>query len=79
MSDPSFGREGYLVMVEFLRAYSERAGAGSLATLLADVEIDVDGEPFDPAMWPDWLAALKVVRELPPDGAHSIPPKPAVP
>lgn len=55
-------REGYLVMVEFLRAYVERAGAGSLAALLADVEIDADGMPFDPAMWSDWLAAVSVVR-----------------
>jgi hypothetical protein len=45
-----------------LRAYVERAGAGSLATLLADVEIDADGMPFDPAMWSDWLAAVAVVR-----------------
>ncbi len=55
-------RKGYLAMVEFLRAYVERARAGSLATLLADVEIDADGMPFDPAMWSDWLAAVEVVR-----------------
>ena len=58
-------REGYLVMVEFLRAYVERAGAGSLATLLADVELDADGMPFDPAMWSDWLAAVDAVRRGP--------------
>ena len=63
MTDMRSNREGYLAMVEFLRAYAERAWAGSLATLLADVEIDVDGKPFDPAMWSDWLAALKVVRD----------------
>jgi hypothetical protein len=62
-SDAKSNREGYLAMVEFLRAYAERAQAGSLATLLADVEIAGDGEPFDPAMWSDWLAALEVVRE----------------
>lgn len=58
-------REGYLVMVEFLRRYVERAGAGSLATLLADVELDVDGMPFDPAMWSDWIAAVDIVRGVP--------------
>lgn len=63
MSVAKSNREGYLAMVEFLRAYAERARAGSLATLLADVEIDVDGEPVDPAMWSDWRAALNVVRE----------------
>lgn len=59
-------REGYLAMVEFLLAYVGRAGAGSLATLLADVEIDVDGMPFDPAMWSDWLAAIEIVRGVGP-------------
>lgn len=49
-------------MVEFLRRYAERAGAGSLPTLLADIELDVDGMPFDPAMWSDWLAAVDIVR-----------------
>ena len=61
-------REGYLAMVEFLRVYVDRARAGSLATLLADVEIDADGIPFDPTMWSDWLAAVEVVR-----GAGSAP------
>jgi len=50
-------------MVEFLRAYADRARAGSLPTLVADVELASDGEPCDPAMWSDWLAALEVVRE----------------
>ncbi len=57
-------RDGYLAMVEFLRDYRDRAREGSIATLLADVELDADGLPFDPAMWSDWLAALDVVRGL---------------
>lgn len=62
ISGAESNREGYLAMVEFLRAYSERAEAASLATLLADIEIAGDGEPSDPAMWSDWLAALEVAR-----------------
>lgn len=64
MTEPIDVREGYLAMVEFLRAYADRARAGSLATLLADVQLDPDGEPHDPAMWSDWITALEVVRGL---------------
>jgi hypothetical protein len=55
-------REGYLAMVEFMRAYAARAGAGDLATLLADIELASDGEPQDPASWQDWLDAVALVR-----------------
>ena len=61
-SEATSDREIYLAMVEFLRAYAERAQAGSLETLLADIELAGDGAPLDPAMWVDWLAALEVVR-----------------
>jgi hypothetical protein len=63
-NDTLSAREGYLAMIQFLRAYLDRAREGSTATLLADVEVDADGLPFDPGMWSDWLAALDVVRRL---------------
>jgi hypothetical protein len=55
-------REAYLTMVEFIRMYASRAGAGNLATLIADIELAPDGEPQDPASWGDWQDATYVAR-----------------
>ena len=54
-------REAFEAMRLFLDAFYERAG-DDLDTLRADLSIEADGEPLDPAAWQDWLAAVRSVK-----------------
>lgn len=51
-------RLAFRAMAEFIAAHYARARAGDVATLLADIELQPDGQPGDPAAWDDWVAAI---------------------
>lgn len=54
-------REAFAAMSLFLNRFVERAGDDFL-TLLGDLALMPDGEPFDPAAWEDWLNCIRSVR-----------------
>ena len=59
-------REAYAAMVRFLTAYMDRTAPDyPLAPLVADVAIETDWGPGDPASWSDWLSAVAAVKDGP--------------
>lgn len=51
--------QAYNAMFVFLDRYYERTGRSpELGTLLGELQRNSDGQPFDPAAWGDWLAAI---------------------
>lgn len=54
--------QGFCAMGKFLRAYFDRThGAGALATIVGDVEIESDGSSTDPAAMSDWAHCVNIV------------------
>jgi len=51
-------REGFLAMGLFVDRFAREAG-DDLATLIADITIEPDGMPVDPAAWDDWLDCVR--------------------
>jgi hypothetical protein len=58
-------KQAYLAMCKFLESYQSRTGSADIAALLGDVQVGLfqDGDPADPASWPDWLMAVKQVLD----------------
>jgi hypothetical protein len=54
-------RQAYDAMRSFLAAYWGRGGNkdDDIAQLLRWTEREPDDQPFDPAMWNDWLKAVR--------------------
>jgi hypothetical protein len=47
-------------MSRFLERYHERVGKrAELALVLSDLHMMADGRPGDPAVWGDWLDAVR--------------------
>lgn len=57
--------DAYAAMYEFLDAYWKRGGrlSDDLAILLGELTVLQDGMPADSAMWPEWIDAIRTVRE----------------
>jgi len=57
--------QAYGAMFRFLETHWERGGkpSGDLAALLGSLNQNLweDGTPADPAMWDDWIAAVRAV------------------
>lgn len=54
-------REALIAMRLFLEQFYARAG-NDMETLIADITIEPDGEPLDPAAWSDWLSCIRAAR-----------------
>jgi hypothetical protein len=54
-------REAFIAMRLFLEQYYVRAG-NDMETLIADVTLESDGLPLDPAAWDDWTTCLDEAR-----------------
>lgn len=48
----------FRAMGMFLTQYYQRAG-NDMETLIADITLEADGEPLDPAAWDDWLECVR--------------------
>ena len=46
----------------FLERFYDRAG-NDMETLIADLTIQKDGGPLDPAAWGDWLECIRDVQQ----------------
>lgn len=58
--------EAFEAMTRFLNAFWARINYdsdGALELILADIEMQSDGMPFDGAAWSDWLKAIAEVKE----------------
>jgi hypothetical protein len=53
-------KEAFAAMKLFLEQYYERAG-NDMETLIADITLESDGQPLDPAAWGDWLKCVRTV------------------
>lgn len=49
--------EALIAMRLFLEQFYARAG-NDMETLIADITIESDGKPLDPAAWDDWLRCV---------------------
>lgn len=50
-------------MILFLEQFFERTGSDDIAVLLGGMMLIDDEETMDPAMWNDWIKAVKEVKE----------------
>ena len=48
----------YKAMFEFLDGRYKQSPSDALGSLLGDLQVDEDGEPFDPAMAAEWDRAV---------------------
>src|SRR5436190_5657239 len=60
-------QEAFLAMRLFIAQFHSTAG-DRLAPLLADISIQPDGAPLDPAAWSDWIECIRAVRDHVPQG-----------
>ena len=58
-------RQGFDAMRLFLEEFYARAGS-DMETLLADISLEPDGQPLDPAAWPDWLRCVERAKQASP-------------
>lgn len=56
-------KEAYKAMILFLEQFFERTGSDDIAVLLGGMMLIDDEETMDPAMWNDWIKAVKEVKE----------------
>lgn len=52
-------REAYAAMFAFLVHWYEMTRSEDLAGLLGSMSLLADDRPLDPAVWEDWLAAIR--------------------
>lgn len=57
-------QEAFLAMTLFIEQFASTAG-DDLATLAADIFLESDGSPVDPAAWDDWLECVKAAKGQP--------------
>ncbi len=67
MDDAITIREAFIALRLFLEQYYQRAG-NDLETLIADITIERDGQPLDPAAWDDWVASVRRAQRSTQDG-----------
>lgn len=54
--------QAFQSMSRFLMKYYERSGRnGEVGLLLSEIQLLPDGRPADPAVWEDWLGAIRTV------------------
>lgn len=53
--------EAFAVMRCYLEEFCARAG-NDMETLIADITIEEDGRPLDPAAWSDWESCVRRVK-----------------
>jgi hypothetical protein len=56
-------RDAFLAMRLFLEQFYARAG-NDMETLIADLTLEADGKPLDPAAWDDWLRCIEEAKQL---------------
>lgn len=52
-------QEAYIAMIYFLEQFYERTGSDDVGGLLGDMILTGNEETMDPALWDDWIHAIK--------------------
>lgn len=55
-------KEAYRSMILFLERYYELTSADDIGGLLGSMALTADESTMDPAMWDDWLDAIRVIE-----------------
>ena len=55
-------RDAFIAMRLFLERFYAEAG-NDLETLIADITLESDGKPLDPAAWEDWIRCVEKVTQ----------------
>jgi hypothetical protein len=55
-------REAFTAMKLFLEQFYAHAG-NDMETLIADITLEADGQPLDPAAWGDWMRCVARAKE----------------
>ncbi len=55
-------REAFIAMKLFLEQFYAHAG-NDMETLIADITLQADGQPLDPAAWGDWMRCVAETKE----------------
>jgi len=56
-------KDSYAAMFVFLEKHYEVTQSPDVGGLLGVMRLLEDGTPVDPAMWSDWLEAIRTVRD----------------
>jgi len=62
MENKLSNKEAFEAMFFYLNNLYERTNSDDLGGFLGDMLLMEDGEPVDSAVWSDWMAAVKEVR-----------------
>lgn len=54
--------DAFIAMRLFLEQFYGRAG-NDMETLIADLTLETDGNPLDPAAWDDWLVCIQKAKQ----------------
>jgi len=54
-------RAAFVAMKLFLERFYARAG-NDMETLIADISLEADGKPLDPAAWDDWISCVEKAK-----------------
>ncbi|MBK1725243.1 hypothetical protein [Thiocystis violacea] len=55
-------KTAYAAMYEFLVDYYERTKSDDVGALLGGMSLLPDGNPADPAIWPDWMNSVSKAK-----------------
>ncbi len=53
--------QAFHAMQKFLELYYERTHSDDVGSLLGDLQLTSENEPFDPAAWDDWINSVNAV------------------
>ena len=58
-------KQAYLAMFRFLDGLQKRTNSDDLACILGSMDINAfDSKPMDPALWNDWIDAIKQIISI---------------
>ena len=55
-------RQAFIAMKLFLERFYGHAG-NDMETVIADITLEADGRPLDPAAWSDWIRCVEEAKE----------------
>ena len=63
MEDKLTLKEAYAAMYAYLKMLYDMTGSDDLGGILGSMSLLDDGKPADPAVWADWVRAVRSARQ----------------